>query len=422
MSTQKPPPNYRWNFTAFVVDYVTFSIATTFASFSSVLPALVRELTDSAPVVGLVTTAFRFGWLLPQLAVGHLVSDKPHKKPYMLLGAIGRVTIWITALALWAGLVRFPTAMLILLFTCLVLFGASDGFASVPWFDIMARAIPVSRRGRMLGTAQLIIGLVGMGVGALVGLILERLPFPRNYALIFTFASLFLIPTTIALALIREPEPERSNPQAEARRRRGSLSLLKGDTGLRRLVACRLLMGVLALATPFYVGHAIDVLHLPPYVVGSFVAAQALAGVIASPVLGLVSERWGPRYVIHIGNAAAAVGPLFALAVQVVGGGLLARAYPLVYVAMGIANGTLMLGFTNYLMEMAPDGLRPAYIGLSNTLTSVTTFIPVVGGWLLEATSYPTLFGLTATVMAVNLLIGLRLRPARASAPGGETA
>ena len=68
-----------------------------------------------------------------------------------------------------------------------------------------------------------------------------------------------------------------------------------------------------------------------------------------------------------------------------------------------------MLGFMNYLLELAPPGHRPTYMGLSNTLGGLLVIVPMLGGWLLQATSYPVLFvaaavgPLVAWVMAMGL-------------------
>jgi len=405
------PPHYRWNFIAFLVDYVCFGIALTFANISSVMPAFVGQLTVSAPVIGLVGTVFTGGWLLPQLAAARLINDKPRKKPYMLAGLGGRVTFWVIALSLWVGLARQPTAMLILFFTCLGLFAASDGVASVAWFDILARAIPLKQRGRLIGIGQVISGLAGVGAGALVGLILDRRPFPDDYALLFALTGLVLIPSVITLTLVREPPPEDTSPQTNGQAKGSWLKPLVTDPVFRHLMACRILVGMMGLATSFYVVHAADELHLPQSIIGDFVVAQTLAGVIASIVLGLVCERWGPRYVARIGSAAAAIGPLFALAAHLVGSGWLVQAYPLVYAALGVVNSAWMLGFFNYLLEIAPQGIRPTYIGLGNTILGVLALVPMAGGWLLEATSYSTLFGVTAALVAAGFLLTLGLKP-----------
>ena len=405
------PPHYRRNFAVFLVDYVCFGIALTFANLNSVMPAFVGQLTTSAPVIGLVGTVFTGGWLLPQLAAARLINDKPRKKPYMLAGLSGRIMFWVIALSLWAGLARRPTAMLILFFTCLGLFAASDGVASVAWFDILARAIPLKQRGRLIGIGQVISGLAGVGAGALVGWILVQRPFPNNYTLLFTLTGVALIPSVIALVLIREPPPDDVSSQTNDQTKDGWLKLLVTDPAFRRLMVCRLLVGMMGLATSFYVVHAADVLHLPQSVIGGFVAAQTLAGVVASVVLGLVSERWGPRYVARIGSGAAVIGPLFALAAHLAGSGWLVQAYPLVYAALGVVNSAWMLGFFNYLLEIAPRGMRPAYVGLGNTIMGVLMLVPLVGGWLLEATSYTTLFSVTAVLVAAGSLLTLGLKP-----------
>jgi MFS family permease len=170
---------------------------------------------------------------------------------------------------------------------------------------------------------------------------------------------------------------------------------------------------MVSLVVPFYVVHATDVLKLPEVVVGSFVAAQQVAGVASGALLGWVSDRWGPCYTMRIGSALSIVGPLFALAAHVVDGGLLVAAYPLVYVSLGFYQGSTMLGFYNYLLEIAPDDVRPAYIGLGNTIMGVLTLAPTIGGWLLEVTSYTVLFGITAGLVSLGFLVALRLRPSK---------
>jgi MFS family permease len=403
---------------AFLVEFACFGgIVLTLLDPTSVLPAFVRQLTDSEFVVGLISAIFNGGWLLPQLAIGRLINEEPRKKPYVLAGLSGRVLLWVIALALWARLDRNPTAMLILSFTCIGLFAASDGVVAVAWLDITARAIPWKQRSRLIGLAQLISGLIGMGAGALVGLILALRSFSDDYALIFTLAGVALIPSTIAQVLVREPQPEEVNRQANSHVMGGWLKPLVTDPAFRRLMVCQTLVGMMYLAAPFYVGHADDVLHLPKSVIGRFVIAQKLAGMVAGATLGLVSERRGPGFVVRIGSAAAVIGPLFALAAHIAGGGWLVQAYPFIYVMLGVVSSVQILGFANYLLEMAPDGMRPVYIGLGNTIAGTLVIAPMIGGWLLETTSYAILFSVTAVIVAVGFLASLGLGSPQRAAP-----
>jgi MFS family permease len=410
------PPHYRRNFVAFVVDYVFFGVALSFANPSSVLPAFVRQFTSSAPVIGLVSTVFNGGWLLPQVVAARVVNDKARKKPYLMIGTSGRIAFWITALGLWLGLAQRPSKMLLLFFVCLGVFTTADGLASVAWFDMLARAIPLKRRGRLMGIAQVIGGLAGLGVGVAITLILDspRFPFPADYALIFTLAGLAFTPSTIALALLRERETGTASTRTKGKKwgQNGWLTPLLQDPVFRRLMASRVLVGMVSLATPFYVVHATDVLGRPEAIVGGFVAAQKVAGVASGALLGLMSDRRGPSTAIRIGSAITVAGPLFALLAHAADGGLLIQAYPLVYVALGVYGSSSMLGFYNYLLEIAPDDIRPSYVGLGNTILGVLTLAPTVGGWLLEATSYTVLFSITAALVFLGFLIALRLEPA----------
>jgi MFS family permease len=416
-----PVPNYRWNFVAFIVDYAFFSIAIAFANPSSVLPAFVGQFTRSAPIIGLVSTVWNGCWLIPQVVAARAINDKPRKKPYLMIGLSGRVAFWIIALALWLGLARRPAAILPLFFVCIGLFTTPDGLASVAWFDMLARAIPVKRRGRLMGIAQIISGFAGLGVGAAISLILDspHIPFPTDYALIFTLAGVAFIPSIVALTLLREAGTETPQTDTGKRGRDGWLTPLREDPTFRRLMTCRILVGMVSLVTPFYVVHATDVLNLPVAVVGSFVGAQQVAGAAFGALLGLVSDRRGPISTIRVGSAIAVAGPLFALLAHVADGGLLSRAYPFVYVALAAYQSTTMLGFYNYLLEIAPDRVRPSYVGLGNTILGVLTLAPTLGGWLLQATSYTVLFGVTAGLVSLGVLIALGLKPAIEEKPGG---
>jgi len=405
------PPHFRHNFTALVVDYVSFGVASAFVNPSTVLSAFARTLTASQPLIGLVGTTISAGWLLPQLGSAAALGGKPRKKPYMLrMLYVGRPLWFLLALATGAGLTRYPAAMLALLLLCVGLFFLTDGIASVAWFDILARAIPLSRRGRLIGVAQLCGGLLSTGVGALVGLILSspRVPYPTSYALLFALSGLLLIPSTVALALLREPAGSAAEPSRTLRDWTKQMGgVWRGDASFRRMVLYRWLIGLMDLAIPFYILHATEVIHLPKVITGWFVSAQVLGGVAASMGLAWLSDRWGPRPVIRMGALTSLLAPLLALAIHM---GLWPQAYPLVYFFIGISNSSWMLGPLNYMLERAPEGKRPLYVGLYNTMGGLLVAAPFLGGVLLRATSYPVLFAVAAAGVTAGLALSLRLQ------------
>jgi hypothetical protein len=76
----------------------------------------------------------------------------------------------------------------------------------------------------------------------------------------------------------------------------------------------------------------------------------------------------------------------------------------------------------NYLLEIAPPGMNSAYIGLGNTISGLMMIVPPLGGALLELTSYPVLFGLTATLVGTGLVLAMTLHPSTMPSAGDEAA
>lgn len=407
------PPHYRRNFLALLAEFVLFDVGMGFVNVSTVVPAFVRMLTPSAPLLGLATTLFGGGFQLVQLPFAHATRHRIHKKPLMMLGTVGRIFLWVCALALWAGLGHRPGAMLALFFCGIVTFAVSDGLVTVLWFEVMARAIPPQRRGRLFGTAQVISGLAGIGVGLLVGVILA-IPYQEpfaNYALLFALSGIGMLLATGALGLVREPAAVDAGTEQTSSANWGSA--MRMDRALRLYIVCRLLLSGVDLATPFYVGHAHDVLGMPISSVGNFVIAQTVGAIAGSVLLSAASERWGSRAVIRIAGAVTPLAPALALSLHFTASGAPRFAYPLVFAALGFGYSAWMIGFMNYAMDIAPEGMRPAYVGLTNTIFGLTLLTPTLGGWLLESSSYPTLFISAAAIAALGLVATLWLKPPR---------
>ena len=408
------PSHFHWNYAAFVIEESFSWLALTFAGISSVLPAFARQLTSSEPLIGLTGTIYYGGWYLPQVLFGRLLAGRRRKKPAMLVGLIGRAGFWVLGLTLLLRPQLQPAQMLALLYVCLGVWIVMDALVSLAWADIVARAIPLDRRGSMMGLGQFLAGVGGIGAGALVGVILVApgISFPTNYALLFVLAGALFMPGAAALASIREPDPLPVQEEREQQQSgRSWLRAVAGDRVFRRFIVGRILTGVGNMAIPFYVGHAQQVLHLSDATIGVFAIAQTVASLASGLGLGLISDRRGPRAVIWIGGLAGLAAPLYALVTHLCGAPLLVWAYPTVFVFLGISASSTWPGFFNYLLSVAPDDGRATYVGLANTIAGLLTLGPVLGGWLLQASSHTVLFSAALMLVGVGFLVTLGLRP-----------
>ena len=413
-------PHYRRNFIALVVDFAGFGLGFALYSPSTVLPAFVSELTSSAPLIGLISSLLMGSWLLPQLIAANYLTGQKRRKPQVVISAaIGRFTFFPLAgvVYLWAG--RWPTLTLIAFYLCLAAFMSCDAMTSVAWFDMWAKMMPPARRGRVIGLGQVFAGLMTIGAAELVRRTLSPTgpPFPANYALLFLLAGAAMMISLGALLCLHEPPGEgdgRRTPWREFLPRLGQV--LREDGNFRLLTIVRLLGGLGGLASPFYIIYATAELGMAAETIGLFITAQTVGSIAAGFVLGYLNERWGSRIVIRVSRLLGVVQPLLALAFAMLHGllgSISPPAYATIFLLMGIINSSMMPGFLAYLVDLAPEEVRPMYIGLSNTLIGVLTVVPLIGGWLLEATSYPVLFAVTAVGSVLSLLYALRLSKVR---------
>lgn len=405
----------RRNVIALWIDSASFGMAMGFMGYSTVLPALAAALTNnSEPLVGLINSLFAGMWLLPQLPAGRWMASHPRKKPALVYASvIGRSGIAVLAIALAARL--HPIILFVMLAVLTSLFRAMDAVASVAWFDLISKVIPINLRGRVLGALQAgAFSLQFIASFIVVWALGSTGPeFPTNYALLFGIAAAGLLVSLIALTtLIEHPADVTDNISAQMKIGAHVRHVLKSDRNFRLIVVARLLIGGVALAIPFYVLHATEVLQVPQDSIGLFLAAQTIGGVIASVIFGAISERRGPRVVVRISMVIAAIPPIGALVLSSIGVGSPALAqigYVIVFAAMGATDGSMLLGFGSFVLDIAPPSERTAYMGLANTITGILVIAPTIGGFILQSTSYPVLFSVAGLGPLVGLWLAMKL-------------
>src|SRR5262245_33832319 len=176
-------------------------------SRETVLPLLVSKLTSSPIAIGLIPAIYSLGIYLPQLLGASVAEGMPRKKPFLtLVGGLGeRVPYLLAALAVLLLAQPAPAAALAALALLFGISGASAGFATPAWFDLIAKVIPLRRRGLFTGLGHGIGALMGVAGAVLIGFVLERWPFPQSFALLFGLAFAAMAISWVGLALNREP-------------------------------------------------------------------------------------------------------------------------------------------------------------------------------------------------------------------------
>src|SRR5512138_1711916 len=161
-----------------------------FISATVILPLFVSHFTQSPLLIGLIAFLSTAGYLLPQMFVANAVERAPRKKffPVTLGFFLERMPILLLAPMTFFLATRQPMLALMLFFVLFAWHALGAGVIIVGWQDMIAKVIPVEKRGRFFG----ITNFVGFSTGILgalaVPFMLERWVFPTGFVIAFAIA------------------------------------------------------------------------------------------------------------------------------------------------------------------------------------------------------------------------------------------
>jgi MFS family permease len=411
--------NLRWNFSVNLLDISFIMLGLGLVSRETVIPLLVSKLTPSTVAIGLVPAVYSLGMYLPQLVGAGFTAAMPRKKPFVVLAGIGeRLPYLLVGIAVALLAESFPTVALGAVVLLIGFSGASAGFATPAWYDMIAKVIPVQRRGVFTGLGHGLGALMGVVGAAGIGIILERWSYPTGFVILFTLAFAMMIISWIGLILNREPASASVPPPTPLIHYLRRLpAMLRSDHNFARYVAAIAVVRGGAMATGFFLVYGTERFQLSGATVGLLTGVLIGSQALLNPLWGVLGDRHGHKLVLVGGAIALALSAITAL---------LAATW-LWLVAVFLLLGAFLSADTtsslNIILEFCSDEDRPTYIGLTNTLLApVTAFAPLVGGWLAAWLGYPPMLTIAALLAAVGaVLLALwvrepRRRPAELSA------
>ena len=406
-TSQEVVQHFRRNFLVNVGDITMWLFGMSFISVNTILPVYAAKLTDSPLVIGLIPALTDAGWFLPQLFMAPYVERLTRKLPTITwLGALERLPYLVLALAvLWLNTLPPPIAVVIFL-VIIAWKSLASGLAAMPWQELIATVIPVSHRGRFFGISHLTGHLLGVGGASMAAIILARLPYPRNFALIFFIGFLSIALSFIFLMSNIEPQTTQAatlqnNHQHYLRR---LSSILRGNTNFRTYLLSRGFTYLGGMAYGFMAVYGVQRFGLPDAQAAVFTAILFASSVAGYTLWGPIGDRVGHKRVLELTGAFWLAALLMALMAPS------AEVFYAVFALIGINRAGGMLGDFSIAMEFGPEVERPTYIGLARTVTGPVLFLaPLLGGAILQLTSYTVMLGVSLVFAVAGLGI-LRFR------------
>jgi MFS family permease len=389
-------------------DVIAWLFGASFMAYNTILPVYASKITDSPMVIGLIPAFIEAGWYVPQLFMVPWVERMPSRmKVFRKLTFYERLPfLGFAALAFFQN--QGSPDIVVGVFILLVALRAiTGGLSALPYQELIATVIPVSHRGRAFGISHALGGLVSVAGAAIAASVLARLDYPKNYATIFLIGFLFIVVSYFLVIRIKEPRRD-IYPDHKRKSRITSLTRFKtlvgGHSNFRWFLFSRALTFMGTMAVGFLAVYAIRHFHLPDSQAAVFTAVMMASNTIGYMFWGGVADRWGHRRL-------AIISAVLWLAALV--SALLAKSgsyFYLVFIFYGLSSGSNVLSDFNIAMEFGSEEDRPAYIGLTRSLTGPVLLIaPLLGGWLVSILSYQVMFLVSLVFAILGLLTLWRL-------------
>ena len=373
------------NFFAYLGANTLNKVADELSSAKLVLPWMLGALGVPAAFTGFLVPIRESGVLLPQMAVAAYVRRMARRKPVWIIGGL------LSALALFgmaaAAVSLDGVAAGWTIVALLVVFSLARGLCSVSAKDVLGKTVSKSRRGRLMGWSAAAGGVLTLALGAWLTTVSFADAGRSVFAIMLVVAGVLWLIALLSFGAIREQPGATEGGGNALEVALENLRLLRDDKPFRQFVFGRTSMLAVALAPPFYVLLAQQSAAGDLAGLGMLVIASGLAAAISSPFWGALGDR-SSRTVMALAAAGAGVlGVVVAVAAMSDAPWLaIGWVHAVIFMLLTIMHSGVRLGRKVYLVDMATQETRAAYVAVSNSVIGVMMLlgglIGLLGDWL----------------------------------------
>ena len=400
---QEIAQNYRWNFLVNSLDGASFWFGMSFISSTIILPLYVSHFTGSPLLIGLIPFLSTAGYLVPQLFTSNAVERAPRKKffPVTIGFFLERIPIFLLAPTAYFLATSQPVLALAVFLVLYAWHTIGAGMIIVGWQDMIAKIIPMEKRGRFFG----ITNFLGNGAGILgalaVPFVLDKYTFPLGYVISFALAAALIFLSWVFLSLTREPAVESSKPPVSQLDYLRSLpEILRKDRNFRMYLLSQIVFYLSGMAIGFLAVYAVQTWHMSDATAGGFTVALQIGLSLGNLFFGFFADRKGHKLGLEICLVLSILSLLLAIFAPNPW-----WFFPIFFLRGAVNGGTFVSGIS-IVYEFADTENRATYIGLANTLPGVAGAIaPLLGGLLAGAMSYQAMFILAVMIGAAGWIL-----------------
>lgn len=398
------PAEHRRNFNHLILDIAWFGVLN--GSAIAFVAVYATRLGATAFQLGLLNASPAIINLMFALPAGRWLQDQPISRATFRASVIHR---WFYLLWIFLPFFFAPLQQIRLLVLLTVLMSIPGTVLSIGFNGMFAAAVPPEWRAQVVGVRNAAFALTSIIVTLICGYLLDTVPFPAGYQLVFLVGFAGAAMSSLHLWFVRPADEHRKPGTGKSIgdwAQPGAMSMwqgLKTTVGLRFLLRRtplnsrwfnpfqdlryrKVLILVFAmhltlfLAVPLFPLYLVREMNLSDQVIGLGNSIFYVALFLASTRLDWVTRRFGNRQTMALGILIISLYP--ALLSLANGPGLF-----LVASIMGGSGWALAGGAVgNFVLEKTPDDSRPSYLAWYNMSLQAGVLLgsliaPLMAGW-----------------------------------------
>lgn len=375
----------------------------------TLIPTYIHMLTGSVAMVGMGQALLQLGAILSPIIGASRIEHRKRILPYAVkTGSMMRLMVLFCAIAGWL-LSGWVCAIVTL--GLFFLLGIFTGSQRVAFQMLMAKVIPLKRRGRLQAWRNLTGGLIAALLSYYAGSwLIQNNVWGNGYATTFLVT---VILTSLGLfglqLLLREPDPVTSRPAMPLLERVRQFPQLLEDTDYRWFMGAQALTIAARVSAPFYALFAGQQMGLDGKTVGLLSVSFLGADTLSNLAWGNIGDRWGFR-ITFIGSVV-----LWALSIMLLLNAQGSVQIMAAFCGLGAASAGYMMSAATMVLEFGAREDIPMRLALSTTVEGTISAIgPIVGGVIAATLGYGPLLWLSVALLVCALMaLVLRVKEPR---------
>lgn len=410
----------RRNYLLLLAEGILFTVGLVFFDPNTVLPLLMERLTGSIFLVGVLSAVQLLAKGVVPLLAGNWISSLHYKKRFLVtVIAIGRLPLWILGGALivptLAGRSMPAAFWAALILAVQMLFWFGDSAGDPAWMDLVGKSVPAGGRGRFFSIRQVVGGLLSVAAGPAVAAILRlgSVPFPAGYGIVVAIgAAVYTANVATFFGVVERPSPTRERHSVVELVRRLP-HYLRANRVFAGMLGVTVLVNGARIALPFFIIFGRQALGITEAALAVLLPLQMAGRIVGALLWGHVGDRHGHHWGVR-GVATAFTLPSLIAFVLAVTTPSTTVIFSLLFFVLGFA----LEGwppFINYMLDTVSEAERPRYAGIMSVGFVPAALAPLLGGPVIGAFGYPTLFGIATALGIAALALSATLPEPRGS-------